>query len=97
MLKNKDLKGKLIGIDLDETISTGKFWKGEPKPIQKMIDKIWEWYKSGAHIIIFTARSPRYYALTLAWLIKHNVPFHGIMMGKVSADYYIDSKNGTKL
>ena len=97
----KDLKtilsnprGKLIAIDLDETLSTGKFWEDEPQPIQENIDKVWVLYKKGAHIIIYTARQPLYYALTLAWLIRNKVPFHGIAMSyKPSADVYIDNKS----
>ena len=62
--------------------------------IQKMIDKMWEWYKKGAHIIIYTARQPKHYALTHAWLIKNQVPFHGIaMLMEPGADLYLDDKS----
>jgi len=85
---------KIIAVDLDETLSTGKFWEDEPKPIHDMIEKVWEWYKQGHCILIYTARQPKYYSLTLAWLIKWEVPFHGIAMFiKPSADEYYDSKN----
>lgn len=87
------LKGKLIAVDLDETISHGKFWEHEPVPNIEMIKKIWKWYIQGAHIIIYSARQPKYYTRTLAWLIKYEVPFHGIALFiKPSADYYVDSK-----
>jgi len=85
---------QLIAVDMDGVICHGEFWgEGEPKPKQEMIDKIWEWYRKGAHIIIYTARQPKYYALTQSWLVKHEVPFHGIVMQvKIGADVYIDDK-----
>ena len=87
------MQGKRIAVDLDETLSTGKFWEGEPKVIEEMKDKVWEWYKAGATILIYTARQPRYYAETLAWLLKHDVPFHGICLPiKPSADYYVEDR-----
>ncbi len=85
---------KLLAIDLDGTLCEGQFWgEGEPEPKQEMIDKVWEWYKKGAHIIIYTARAPKYYPQTLAWLVKYEVPFHGIAMQvKIGADCYLDDK-----
>lgn len=85
---------KLLAIDMDGTICEGEFWgEGEPKPKQEFIDKMWVWYKKGAHIIIYTARQPIYYKDTHAWLIKHGVPFHGIsMLLKPGANIYIDDK-----
>lgn len=93
ILKNPN--DKLIAVDLDGTLCKGEFWgEGEPEPIKEMIDFVWKLYKSGAHIIIYTARQPRYYALTQAWLVKNEVPFHGIVMQvKIGADCYIDDKS----
>jgi uncharacterized HAD superfamily protein len=92
ILKNPN--DKLIAIDLDGVLCEGEFWgDGEPVPIPEMITSVREWYVKGAHIIIYTARQPKYYAVTLAWLIKHEVPFHGIaMFVKPGADIYIDDK-----
>ena len=85
---------KLIAIDMDGVICHGEFWgEGEPEPNTEMIKKIWEWYKKGAHIIIYTGRQPKYYKETQSWLIKHEVPFHGIaMQQKIGADLYLDDK-----
>lgn len=85
---------KLIAVDLDGVLCEGEFWgEGEPVPKQDMIDLVWKWYKAGGHIIIYTARQPKYYPQTHAWLIKHEVPFHGIaMVMKPGADLYIDDK-----
>lgn len=91
----RDPNDKVIAIDLDGVLCKGEFWGDgdDPFPIQENISKVWEWYKKGAHIIIYTARQPRYYAVTLAWLIKHEVPFHGIsMFCKPGADLYVDDK-----
>ena len=88
----KNPRGKLIAVDLDRTLCEGVFWgAGEPEPRFVMIEQVWEWYKAGAHIVIYTARQPRYYAETHSWLIKYSVPFHGIAMTmKPGADIYID-------
>lgn len=86
--------GKLLAVDLDGTLCEGEFWgEGEPIPKTDMIDKLWGWYTRGAHVIIYTARQPKFYADTHAWLIKHGVPFHGITMQmKPGADLYLDDK-----
>lgn len=93
ILKNPN--DKLIAVDLDGTLSEGECWfeTDEPKPIQPMIDFVNSLYKKGAHIVIYTARFPSMYQMTLAWLIKHGVLFHGINMRvKIGADLYIDDK-----
>ncbi len=90
----KEPNDKLIAIDMDGTICTGVWWgkdSPEPEPILEMVEFIWKLYRAGAHIIIYTARQPKYYSQTHAWLIKHEVPFHGITMCmKPGADVYID-------
>lgn len=93
ILKNPN--DKLLAIDMDGTICKGEFWGDEdPKPKTEFIEKMWKWYKGGAHIIIYTARHTKYYAHTHAWLIKYGVPFHGITMQmKPGADVYIDDKS----
>ena len=86
--------GKLIAIDLDGVLCHGEFWgEEEPIPNQEMINTVIGWYRRGAHIIIYTARQPKYYPQTHGWLIKYGVPFHGIaMFMKPGADVYIDDK-----
>ena len=82
----------LVAVDMDGTLCEGVFWgEGDPAPKKEMIDYLWTLYKKGAHLIIYTARQPRYYAVTHAWLIKNEVPFHGIAMTmKPGADVYLD-------
>ena len=92
----KNPANKLIAVDLDGTLCTGEYWGShspDPTPKTEMIEKVREWYMAGGHIIIHTARQPKLYADTHAWLIKHNVPFHGIAMTmECGSDIYIDDK-----
>lgn len=90
----KQPNDKLVCVDLDGTLCHGEFWGDkDPDPETEMIAYVKKLYRSGAHIVIYTARQPEYYAVTLAWLIKHGVPFHGIaMFVKPGADVYIDDK-----
>ena len=90
----KNPSQKLIAVDLDGTLCEGEFWGDtEPKPIEKMVEFVWGLYKKGAHIIIYTARQPKWFVETNAWLTKYNIPFHGIaMQRKIGADCYIDDK-----
>lgn len=91
----KNPRKKLIAIDMDETLAIGTLWKKEDllEPNKKMVKLIQDLYNNGGHIIIYTARQPRLYPVTLAWLIKYEVPFHGIAMQvKIGADLYIDDK-----
>lgn len=89
----KDPNDKLIAVDMDGTLCLGRVEEMEPTPIQPMIDKVKEWYKKGAHIIIYTGRPGTYYNLTVSWLVKHEVPFHGLAMRvKPGADVYIDNR-----
>ena len=87
---------KLIAVDMDGTLCHGVWWGPEdkdPEPHMGMIELVWKLYRKGAHIVIYTARQPRYYSRTHAWLIKHEVPFHGITMCmKPGADLYLDDR-----
>jgi len=87
-------RDKLIAVDLDGTLCHGEFWgDDEPEPHKEMIDYFNSLYKKGAHIIIYTARQPKWFSLTMSWLIKNEVMYHGItMMQKPGADLYIDDK-----
>lgn len=94
VLKNPN--DKLIAVDMDGTLCNGEFWGTEipdPTPIPEMIELMRKLYHKGAHLVIYTARQPMYYSRTHAWLIKHEVPFHGITMCmKPGADLYLDDK-----
>ena len=91
----KQCNDKLIAVDMDGTLCDGEWWgDGEqPKQRPEIVALVTKLYRRGAHIIIYTARQPNYYALTHAWLIANLVPFHGICMTmKPGADIYIDDK-----
>ena len=91
----KNPAGKIVAVDMDGTLCFGEFWddQGEPVVNQPMKDLVWKMYKKGAHIIIYTARQPKYYAFTHGWLVRNEIPFHGICMTmKPGAEVYIDDK-----
>lgn len=92
-------------IDIDGTICTntnGKY--KEAQPFTNRIDKINQLYDDGHRIVFFTARGMKslegdidsvyriWYAFTQEQLKKWNVKYHALIMGKPSADYYIDDK-----
>jgi len=84
---------RLIAVDLDGTLNNGEpFWVTEPTPNLEVIERVREFYRRGNIICIWTARQWSLAPETVAWLIKHQVPFHGIMMGKGGADLYVDDK-----
>ena len=84
---------RLIAVDLDGTLNNGEpFWVTEPTPNLEVIERVREFYRQGNIICVWTARQWNTAPETVAWLIKHQVPFHGIMMGKGGADLYVDDK-----
>jgi uncharacterized HAD superfamily protein len=90
----KDPNDKLIAVDMDGTLVAGEVWNDEdPEPVPQMVELVQDLYARGAHIVIWTARKPNMYPQTMAWLIKHEVPFHGIgMQVKLGCDLFIDDK-----
>ena len=90
---NENSKRKVYNIDLDGILTSGEpFWKTEPTPNERAIDETRRLYKQGNIIIIHTARQWECAPETVAWLIKHRVPFHGLYMAKGGSDCYIDDK-----
>lgn len=92
----KNPANKLIAVDLDWTLCEWEFRKDEDKviPIPERIDFINELYKKGWHIIICTARFPKWYEQTQKWLQNNWVLYHWIVMReKIWADLYIDDKS----
>ena len=84
---------RVINWDIDGTLTNGEpFWKEEPTPNATNIEKVRELYREGNIIIIHTARQWELATETVAWLIKHRVPFHGIFMAKGGSDCYVDDK-----
>ena len=80
-------------VDIDGTLCDGvPYWEGEPSPKVEMIDAVRRLYQNGNIIIIWTARQWEDAPVTVGWLIKNKIPFHGLQMAKGGADYYIDDK-----
>ena len=52
------------------------------KPYPDSIRKINEWYDQGQFICLFTARTEDHRGDTLAWLEKHGVKHHLLILGK---------------
>jgi len=90
---NENSNRKVYNIDIDGILTNGElFWEEEPTPNIKNIEAVNRLYREGNIIIIHTARQWWVASETVGWLIKHKVPFHGIMMGKGGSDCYIDDK-----
>lgn len=84
---------KLYAIDIDGVVADGKFWEGDCTPRERELKAINKLYMQGHIIIYHTARHPKYYEMTYAWLVKHGAYFHALEMGKLTADVYIDDRN----
>jgi uncharacterized HAD superfamily protein len=87
-----------FAIDLDGTITTEEIGHSQdhyknrtPRPY--MVAKIRELYNAGHTIIIHSSRYPEDFEVTTAWLIKNHVMYHQLILGKVSADVYVDARN----
>jgi len=87
----------LINVDFDGTLTNGENgWITEPTPNIEHIRIINKLYRKGFIIIIHTARTWDAAPKTVAWLIRNNVPYHGLFMFKGGSDsYYCDDKNIT--
>jgi uncharacterized HAD superfamily protein len=94
--KNK----KVYNIDIDGTLTNGeKYWEQEPTVNKAMKEYVIDLYAKGNVLIMWTARQWSSASITVAWLIKNEIPFHGIHMNRGGADFYIDDKaiNATEL
>jgi len=85
---------KRIAVDVDGVLTKGdkKYWEEMCDPNQEVIDKINDLYKQGHIIIIWTGRPWKSAPKLIGFLERYGVRYHGVMMGKGSADYYIDDK-----
>jgi len=83
---------KVFNVDFDGTLTTGEYI-ADPGHAQPVIDRVRKLYMAGHIIIIWTARWWEDAPDMVSWLIRHRVPFHGVMMGKGGSDAYIDDKS----
>lgn len=96
---------KRIIVDIDNTlcvVENRDFINA--KPIQKVIDKVNEYYDKGYEVVISTARGQnscktiremqnKYFKVTKEWLDKVGVKYHKLEIGyKRNADMYVDDK-----
>ena len=93
---------KIISVDIDGFISEkmpslpGEYIREDFEsfvPKKDVIEKVNNLFRKRYIIIYYTARHPRHYEQTYAWLIKQGCYFHALRMGKLRADYYLDDKN----
>lgn len=92
-------------FDIDGTICTntsGNYDKAIP--FEERIKKINKLYDEGHYITLFTARGMgstnnnqiiainKYYSFTEQQLKRWNVKYHSLILGKPTADFYIDDK-----
>jgi len=92
-------EGKLIGVDFDKTLTDPQQDEWKPafrqEPREEMIEAVNQKYKSGAKIVIWTARQWNEASQVAGWLTAHEVMHHGLMCGKGGADKYVDDKTVT--
>ena len=93
---------KIVSVDIDGYIAEkmpskrGEFIRenfDEFIPIPSMIERVNNLFRKRYVIIYHTARHPRHYEQTFAWLLRQGCYFHALRMGKLRADYYLDDKN----
>lgn len=94
-MRNLSGPKRRLAVDIDSTLTTGptQWWDGEfGQPHPEAVAWVREQYKNGHTILLYTARPERVRAGTEAWMDRHNVPYHALVMGKLSADVYVDDK-----
>jgi len=88
-----------ISIDFDKTLTQPTSDEWGPaftrQPNEEMIERVQEAYFNGNRIVVWTARQWNEASQIAGWLTAHDVPFHGLMCGKGSADEYVDDKATT--
>jgi uncharacterized HAD superfamily protein len=84
-----------IVVDIDGVvcIDTRKHTDYEVRePLLKGIQMVQKLKRDGHTVILHTARWLEDYPVTYEWLIRHEVPFDKLVMGKPLGDVYIDDK-----
>lgn len=94
---------KVVVVDIDGVVATGtkeEVYSDEAgwnyakcKPIEEGIRFVRELYDAGIYVKFHTSRWEQDLDLTRDWLLKHEVPYHELIMGKPSGDLYIDDRN----
>ncbi|MDG1781327.1 MAG: phosphoheptose isomerase [Flavobacteriales bacterium] len=80
-------------IDIDGTI-TEDVPNEQPErmatcePFPDAMETMKKWYEEGHIITFFTSRTEEHRSVTEAWLAKHGIPYHGLLMGKPRGGNY---------
>jgi hypothetical protein len=84
---------KNYAVDFDDTLAH-QIWPepGCGEPIEENLIKLNEVAEAGHPIWIHTARPWGDYHALERWLAEHQVPYHAIVLGKLTARRYIDDK-----
>lgn len=91
----KNPRGKIILVDLDNTLCEGTYWMGDEKhpPVnEKMADFIRHLDDLGAFIVIWTARPLIQLTKTYRWLGANNLLYPIALRTKPPCDLMIDDK-----
>lgn len=83
-----DLDGTLAHKIPDYTIGDSRI--GEP--IAENVEKLRAVVDKGYKVVIHTSRHWDNYSLIEEWLDKHNIPYRGIVCGKLLAFKYVDDR-----
>ncbi|MFT4682869.1 MAG: hypothetical protein ACJAU0_001713 [Flavobacteriales bacterium] len=80
-------------IDIDGTI-TEDVPNEQPErmatcePFPDALETMQKWYDEGHIMTFFTSRTEEHREVTEAWLAKHQIPYHGLLMGKPRGGNY---------
>jgi len=89
-----DVDGVIATGTKEEVYSDRAGWAYEKcRPIPPTIDLIRQLHEAGVRIVLHTARWESDREVTKKWMEDHEVPFDELVMGKPSADLYVDDKN----
>jgi len=81
-------------IDLDGTLCTEEktFSRSLAEPLEGAVETMQMLKKSGATLIIYSARTWAEYEMTEAWLKNNSIPYDQLVLGKPIGDYWIDDR-----
>lgn len=85
---------KVFCVDFDGTLTHDpeRAYPDDPEPEWKMVEAVRGVYRKGHTVIIWTARMWRDSPRLVSWLIKYQVPFHGVFCQKGGSSNYVDDK-----
>jgi hydroxymethylpyrimidine pyrophosphatase-like HAD family hydrolase len=84
-----------ILVDMDGVICTEQrtFERSLATPLPGAREALEELVAAGHTVVIYSARSWAELKMTKAWLDNHQIPYHGIHLGKPVADCIIDDRS----